>query len=126
MFVRKSGSRFTIVAVYVDDIKIGTSDEISKPTEYLKMEFEMKDLEKTRYCLGLEIKQKINGILVHQKAYVEKILKRFNKDKAHRLSTSMVVRSLDPKKDLFRPKKLTKRHLALKYHTSVQLVPFYI
>ena len=32
-----------------------------------------------------------------------KILKRFNMDNVHPLSTHMVVRSLDPKKDPFRP-----------------------
>ena len=35
--------------------------------------------------------------------YIKKILKRFNMDKAHPLSSPMVVRSLDVKNDPFRP-----------------------
>ena len=64
----------------------------------------MKDLGKTKYCLGLKIEHKSNGILIHQSTYVEKVLKQFNMEKAHPLSSPMIVRSLDAKKDPFRPK----------------------
>ena len=63
----------------------------------------MKDLGKTKYCLGLEIEHKSDGILIHQSAYVEKILKRFHMDNAQPLSTHMIIRTLDPKRDPFRP-----------------------
>ena len=65
----------------------------------------MKDLGKTKYCIGLKIEHKSNGILIHQSTYVEMVLKQFNMDKAHALSSPMIVRSLDAKKDHFRPKK---------------------
>ena len=55
---------------------IGTPEELLKTAEYLKKEFEMKDLGKTKYCLGLEIEHKSDRILIHQSAYIEKILKR--------------------------------------------------
>ena len=51
----------------------------------------------------LEIEHLPNGILVHQSTYIEKVMKQFYMDKAHPLSTPMVGRSLDVKKDLFRP-----------------------
>ena len=41
-------------------------------------------------------------MLVHQSTYIKKILKRFNIDKTYLLSSSMIVRSLDIKNDLFR------------------------
>ncbi|BBG93090.1 transposable element gene [Prunus dulcis] len=105
VFIKKSESGFAIVAVYVDDMNlIGTSEELQKTVDYLKREFEMKDLGKTKYCLGLQIEHSANGILVHQSTYTEKVLKRFGMDKAHPLSTPMVVRSLDTKKDPYRPK----------------------
>ncbi|CAN4088532.1 unnamed protein product [Withania somnifera] len=63
----------------------------------------MKDLGKTKICLGTQIEHLANGIFVHQSTYTEKILKRFYMDKAHPLSTPMVVRSLDVNKDPFRP-----------------------
>ena len=43
------------------------------------------------------------GVLVHQSTYTEKILKCFHMDKTHPLSSPMVIRSLDVKKDPFRP-----------------------
>ncbi|BBH05089.1 Disease resistance protein CC-NBS-LRR class family [Prunus dulcis] len=105
VFIKKSESGFAIVAVYVDDMNlIGTSEELQRTVNYLKREFEMKDLGKTKYCLGLQIEHNANGILVHQSTYTEKVLKRFGMDKAHPLSTPMVVRSLDIKKDPYRPK----------------------
>ena len=42
-------------------------------------------------------------MLVHQSNYTEKVLKRFGMDKAHTLSTPMSIRSLDIKKDPYRP-----------------------
>ncbi|KAM1146882.1 hypothetical protein ACFX19_039362 [Malus domestica] len=73
VFIKKSNSGFAIVAVYVDDMNlVGTPEELNKTTEYLKNEFEMKDLGKTKYYLSLEIKHYANGILVHQSAYIEK------------------------------------------------------
>ena len=41
--------------------------------------------------------------MVHQLAYTKKILKRFYMDKAHILSSLMVVCSLDVKNDQFYP-----------------------
>ena len=63
----------------------------------------MKDLGKIKFCISLQIEHFPNGVLIHQSTYIKKILKRFNMDKAHPLSSPMVVRSLDVKKDPFRP-----------------------
>ncbi len=73
VFIKKTSSRFAIVAVYVDDMNIiGTLDEIRETASYLKSEFEMKDLGKTRFYLGLELEHRVCGILIHQSAYVQK------------------------------------------------------
>ena len=61
----------------------------------LKMEFEIKDLGKTKFCLGLQLEHLPTGIFVYQAAYVEKILKKFNIDKSYPTKTPMVVRSFD-------------------------------
>ena len=63
----------------------------------------MKDLGKTRYYLGLEIEHCSDGILVHQSNYTQKVLRRFNEDKAKPSSTPMIVRILDAKRDHFHP-----------------------
>ncbi|KAM1022199.1 hypothetical protein ACFX2A_044253 [Malus domestica] len=105
VFIKKSHSGFAIVAVYVDDMNlIGTPKKLARIAAHLKLEFEMKDLGKTRYCLGLKIEHCSDGILVHQSNYTQKVLRHFNKDKAKSSSTLMVIRSLDAKQDLFHPK----------------------
>ena len=54
VFIKKSQSAFAIISVYVDDLNIiGTPEELSKAIEYLKKEFEMKDLGKTKFCLRI-------------------------------------------------------------------------
>ena len=59
-------TRFAIIAIYVDDLNIiGTLEELIETATYLKNEFEMKDLEKTKFCLGLQIEHFSNGIFVH-------------------------------------------------------------
>ncbi|KAL0371833.1 UNVERIFIED_CONTAM: Retrovirus-related Pol polyprotein from transposon TNT 1-94 [Sesamum calycinum] len=92
------------LTVYVDDLNIiGSPEEIRQAVDYLKSEFEMKDLGTTKYCLGLQFEHTKGGIFIHQSNYIEKVLKRFHMNNAHPLSTPMVVRSLDVNKDPFRP-----------------------
>ena len=98
--------------MYVDDLNIiGSPEEIENTAKLLKNEFEMKDLGVTKFCLGLQIEHLKNGIFIHQLNYVEKILKRFNMDKAHPLSTPMVVRSLNAENDPFRPQENNEKVL---------------
>ena len=105
VFIKKSQSRFAIIAVYVDDMNpIGAPVELEEIVAHLKSEFEMKDLWKTQYCFGKEIEHCSDGILVHQSNYTQKVLRRFNEDKEKPSSTPMVVRTLDAKRDPFRPK----------------------
>ena len=105
VFIKKTENGFAIIAVYVDDLNlIGTPEELIKTANYLRKEFEMKDLRKTRYCLSLQIEYCLNGVLIHQSSYTEKVLKHFYMDKSHPLSSPMVVRSLKVTKDPFQPK----------------------
>ena len=70
VFIKKTTSGFIIIAVYVDDLNIiGTHKEILEAMIYLKNEFEMKDLRKTKYCIGLQIEHFQSGILLHQSNY---------------------------------------------------------
>ncbi|KAL0355515.1 UNVERIFIED_CONTAM: Retrovirus-related Pol polyprotein from transposon TNT 1-94 [Sesamum radiatum] len=104
LFIKKTESRFVIIVVYVDDLNIiGSPEDIQQAVDYLKSEFGMKDLGTAKYCLGLQFEHTKGGIFIHQSNYIEKVLKRFHMDKAHPLSTPMVVRSLDVNKDPFCP-----------------------
>ncbi|KAL6315465.1 hypothetical protein AAG906_000757 [Vitis piasezkii] len=103
IFIKKSETGFAIIVVYVDDLNlVGTPEELTRTTNYLKKEFEMKDLGNF-FFLGLQVEYFPNRVLVHQSTYIKKVLKHFYMDKAHLLSSSMVVQSLDAKKDPFCP-----------------------
>ena len=78
IFIKKSETGFAIIAVYVDDLNlVGTPEELTRTTNYLKKEFEMKDFGKTKFCLGLQIEHFPNGVLVHQSTCIKKVLKHF-------------------------------------------------
>lgn len=53
---------------------IKTPIELQKAFNCLKKEFKMKDLERTKLCLGLQIEHLTNDIFVYQYAYIEKVL----------------------------------------------------
>ena len=54
--LKKSSTEFCIISVYVDDLNIiGNETNINEAYHRLKTEFEMKDLGKTKYCLGLQL-----------------------------------------------------------------------
>jgi hypothetical protein len=106
VFIRKFTTVFCIISVYVDDLNIiGHAKDIDGVRSHLKKELEMKDLGKTKFCLGLQIEHLQTGIFVHQFAYVKKVLEKFNMDKAYPPPrTPMIVRALKKDKDPFRPK----------------------
>ena len=94
---------------------IGTTQDIEEATAYLKTEFEMKDLGKTTYCLGLQLEHTPEGLLLHQSNYTKKVLEKFNMKDAYPLKTPMVVRSLDVEKDPFKPKEENEEILGPDY-----------
>jgi hypothetical protein len=50
IFIRKSSTRFCIISVYVDDLNIISADlEINDAWYHVKIEFEMKNLGKTKF-----------------------------------------------------------------------------
>ena len=105
VFIKKSQTEFCIISVYVDDLNIiGNPQDINEARNHLKTEFEMKDLGQTKFCLGLQLEHLPTGILVHQSAYIQKVLEKFNMDKSYPSKTPKVVRSLELKTDQFRPR----------------------
>jgi hypothetical protein len=65
IFIKQSEFGFAIIAAYVDNLNlIRTLEELIKTATYLKNEFEMKDLGKTKFCRGLHIENFSNRILV--------------------------------------------------------------
>jgi hypothetical protein len=77
--------------MYVDDLNIiGTQRDIDEVCNHLKTEFEVKDLGKTKFCLGLQLEHLPTGIFVHQSAYIQKVLEKFNMDKLYPNKTPMI------------------------------------
>lgn len=77
VFIKKRiENEFVIIIVYVDDISITwTPNELTKEINCLKKEFKMKDLERTKFPLGLLIKYLNKGAFVHQDTYTMKVIK---------------------------------------------------
>jgi hypothetical protein len=55
----------------------------------------MQDLGKTKFFFGLQLEHLHTCILVHQSAYVQKILEKFNMAKVYPSKTPVVVRALE-------------------------------
>ncbi|CAL2256877.1 unnamed protein product [Prunus armeniaca] len=82
IYLKKCGSRFIFLVLYIDDILLATdNDNLLKDTkELLSNNFEMKDLGEASFVLGIEIQRdRARSLLgLSQKTYIERILKRFD------------------------------------------------
>jgi len=77
IFVSRRNNLITIIIVYVDDIIVTGNDtnEIDRIKVALNREFEVKDLGKLKYFLGMEVARSKDGIYVSQRKYVLDLLK---------------------------------------------------
>ena len=88
VFTKKSDDGFCIISVYVDDLNIvGTARDIEEAMAYLKAEFEMKDLGKTKFCFGLQLEHLPEGVFIHQSTYTKRVLEKFNMSECHLVKT---------------------------------------
>ena len=64
--------------MYVDDIIVTENDEKEKNTlkQCLAKEFEIKDLGKLKYFLGIEVARSKQGIFISQQKYVIDLLRK--------------------------------------------------
>ena len=79
MYSRSENCECVIISLYVDDMLIfGTCEDIVFKTKlFLGSKFEMKDMGETSVILGVKIIRKRDRILLSQKQYTEKLLKKF-------------------------------------------------
>ena len=79
LYVKRSRNDLLIVSIYVDDILITGSKEVEteefKAT--MKCTFEMSDLGKMAYFLGMEVHQWEDGVFIYQKKFVDDLLIKF-------------------------------------------------
>jgi hypothetical protein len=80
LFIKRREEKVIMVSIYVDDlIYTGNNEELCAIFKQSMMkEFEMTDLGKMRFFLGVEVSQNANGIHLCQKKYAREVLERFN------------------------------------------------
>ena len=76
LFLKHRGNLVTCLIIYVDDMIITENDEeeIKKLKGGLFTEFEMKDLGRLKYFLGIEVLRSHSGIFICQRKYILDLL----------------------------------------------------
>ncbi|GJX47656.1 putative ribonuclease H-like domain-containing protein [Tanacetum coccineum] len=80
LFIKKGKGDILLVQVYVDDIIFGSTKK-SLCVEFKQMmhkRFQMSSMGELTFFLGLQVKQKYDGIFIIQDKYVADILKKFD------------------------------------------------
>nr|GEV28872.1 putative ribonuclease H-like domain-containing protein [Tanacetum cinerariifolium] len=80
LFIKKDKKDIMLVQVYMDDINFSSTKK-SWCDEFevlMKNRFQMSSMGKLTFFLGLQVKQKEDGIFISQDKYVAEILKKFD------------------------------------------------
>nr|GEW72437.1 putative ribonuclease H-like domain-containing protein [Tanacetum cinerariifolium] len=80
LFIKKDKDDILLVHVYVDDIIFGSTKKslCDKFEQMMHKRFQMSSIGELTFFLGLQVKQKDDGIFISQDNYVANILKKFN------------------------------------------------
>ena len=80
VYIKNMKNSCVLVCLYVDDMLImaTSKDAINSTKKMLNSSFDMKDLGQADVILGIQIKRTVEGYILTQSNYIEKILKRFN------------------------------------------------
>nr|GFB82994.1 uncharacterized mitochondrial protein AtMg00810-like [Tanacetum cinerariifolium] len=99
LFIKGQKEDILLVQVYVDDIIFGSTKKelCTEFEELMHYKFQMSSMEELTFFLGLEVKQKSNGIFISQDKYVDEILRKFKYEVVKSSSTPM-----DKQKALFK------------------------
>nr|GEU48829.1 zinc finger, CCHC-type [Tanacetum cinerariifolium] len=78
-----------IICLYVDDMLIFGTDQnqVDKTKKFLSSRFSMKDIGEADVIFCIKIKRENKGIVITQSHYIEKILKKFNREDCSSVST---------------------------------------
>ncbi|KAJ9555635.1 hypothetical protein OSB04_010249 [Centaurea solstitialis] len=91
LFIKRTKSDMLLVQIYVGDIIFGsTKDDMCKEFEELMhKKFKMSSMGELTFFLGLQVKQKPEGIFTNQSKYVASMLQKFGMNDAKPASTPM-------------------------------------
>ena len=81
-----------IISIYVDDLIFTGNDEtlVKEFKVSMKNEFDMTNLGRMKFFLGVEVMQTSKGIYMSQKKYAQEILERFGMENSNPTKTLMV------------------------------------
>ena len=91
--VKNTEHGFVIICLYVDDILIiGSNNEVIKTTkEMFNNKFDMKALGAADVIVGIKISKTLDGLILSQSHYIEKILKKFKQNDSSPMRTPIDV-----------------------------------
>ncbi|GKF91987.1 uncharacterized mitochondrial protein-like protein, partial [Tanacetum coccineum] len=89
LFIKKNSRDIILVQVYVDDIIFGSTNKAwcDDFEVLMKGEFEMSAMGELTFFLGLQVKQKHDGIFISQDKYVQDMLKKFDMENVRPATT---------------------------------------
>jgi hypothetical protein len=94
VYAKFKNGRYIFLILYVDDILLASSDVhlLLETKKFLSSKFDMKDLGEASFVLSIEIhRDKSKWVLgLSQKAYIEKVLKKFSMHKCSASPAPMV------------------------------------
>ncbi|GJW27483.1 zinc finger, CCHC-type containing protein [Tanacetum coccineum] len=94
-----SSGKGVIICLYVDDMLIFGTDQnqVDETKKFLPSRLSMKDIGEADFILGITFKCENKGIVITQSHYIEKILKKFNREDCSPVNTLMdPVENLKP------------------------------
>ncbi|GJR38345.1 retrovirus-related pol polyprotein from transposon TNT 1-94 [Tanacetum coccineum] len=96
LFLKKDKHDIILVQVYVDDIIFGSTKKswCDEFEALMKSRFQTSSIGELTFFLGLQVKQKADGIFISQDKYVAEILKKF--DFANVKTTSTPIETQKP------------------------------
>jgi hypothetical protein len=88
----EEGGKFLVVSVYVDDLIYSGNDEtmFKRFKHSMKQEFDMSDLGRMKYFLGVEVVQGSEGIFINQRKYANEVLERFGMEHCNPVKNPVV------------------------------------
>ncbi|KAJ9565359.1 hypothetical protein OSB04_001325 [Centaurea solstitialis] len=91
LYIKRTKTDMFLVQIYVDDIIFGsTRDDMCKEFEELMhKKFKMSSMGELTFFLGIQVKQKTDGIFINQSKYVASMLQKFGLNEANPASTPM-------------------------------------
>ncbi|KAL0355686.1 UNVERIFIED_CONTAM: Retrovirus-related Pol polyprotein from transposon RE1 [Sesamum radiatum] len=89
LYVKKDKGDILYICIYVDDLILTGNNQhmYENFKKVMAQEFEMSDMGLMSYYLGLEVKQRSDGIFISQEAYARETLKKFKMKECNPVTT---------------------------------------